>query len=283
MTVARQRTVGGVGHRLHGQWGVRRGRVVLRPGAPAPGHVLAGERRRQLLDEAEEVGDVGLHIGAHRRDAQTTVPHDHRRHAVGRQRVEGGIPEHLEVVVGVAVDQPGGDEGSGGIDDLFAVGVEVGAHLDDATVADPDIAAMRRCAGAVHDRAAADEEVAHVCHPVVVSRETVVKAGTASTAERGQARPACRLEGNSRGVRPTPCGVGPASGCPTANWSQRRETWHDEVPDPPGSGTLSVSPMAISRPRAVLPGRDRRVRRDPCLPASRRSAWPGGGRRPAPG
>ena len=53
--------------------------------------------------------------------------------------IERRVPEHLDVVVGVAVDQTRGHDGAAGVDLALAVGREVGGDLDDHTVAHTDV------------------------------------------------------------------------------------------------------------------------------------------------
>ena len=58
ITDAAERVVRDVRERLHRRRRLRRDRVVLRPRRPTPRHVLAREGGGQLLDEAQEIGDV---------------------------------------------------------------------------------------------------------------------------------------------------------------------------------------------------------------------------------
>src|SRR4051794_13608336 len=94
-------------------------------------------------------------------EGESAVATDDRRDAVEDRRTRGRIPGQLRVVVGVQVDKAGCDDEAARIDRARgALAVDVG---DEETVADTDVSLSRRCAGAVDDGAAANQEVEHVC------------------------------------------------------------------------------------------------------------------------
>ena len=100
-------------------------------------------------------------VVAHRRDAEAAVAHHDRGHAVAGQRVERGVPEHLEVVVGVRVDQPGRDERARASTSRSPSGARpspTSAITPSRTRTSPGRAGP---AGAVDDRAAADDQIRH--------------------------------------------------------------------------------------------------------------------------
>ena len=76
-----------------------------------------------------------------------------------RHRVDQRVPPHRRVVVRVAVDEPGRDVRTVGIDDRLAVGCEPRRDLGDRAVADADVRGARRCARPVDQRAAPDQQV----------------------------------------------------------------------------------------------------------------------------
>ena len=77
------------------------------------------------------------------------------------------VPEHLGVIVGVQVDEAGGDDQAGGID-LF-IGLPRGNAPDrgDQASRDADVAPVPGGAGAVHDHAVADHLVVTHLLPLV--------------------------------------------------------------------------------------------------------------------
>jgi hypothetical protein len=79
---------------------------------------------------------------------------------VQRRRREERVPRDLTVVVGVDVDEAGGDEPPGRVDLLSTLGVDP-PDRGDATVVDGDVGVDCRSAGAVDDRAPADHEIMH--------------------------------------------------------------------------------------------------------------------------
>ncbi len=90
--------------------------------------------------------------------------HDPISTVVTPWRTDSGRPgpvEHLDVVVGVDVDEPGQHPLAGGIDHLRATGLVefVRGHRGDAAVLDADIADRRGRAGSVEPAAVADDRV----------------------------------------------------------------------------------------------------------------------------
>jgi hypothetical protein len=67
--VPAQSVVTGVGEQGGGGGAARGDGVVLRPRPPPPRHVALEQRERQLLDEAQEIGDGVLHVLADRSHA----------------------------------------------------------------------------------------------------------------------------------------------------------------------------------------------------------------------
>ena len=71
-------------------------------------------------------------VGAHRREPDAAVAEHDGGDAVGGRGLEGVVPGDLAVVVGVQVEEAGGDDGAVGVDDL-ACRVADGADGDDAS------------------------------------------------------------------------------------------------------------------------------------------------------
>src|SRR5262249_24268253 len=88
----------------------------------------------------------------------------HRGDAVEARRGERGVPEDLSVVVRVDVDETGRDDVPLGVED--SVTGQPRTDLRDPVAVDRDIGDNSRLAGAVDDRAAADDQLTHVVsHP----------------------------------------------------------------------------------------------------------------------
>src|SRR3984957_3374220 len=95
-----------------------------------------------------------------RREADAAVAHHQRGDAVPARRSEIRVPGDLAVVVGVDVDEAGGDEESGRVD--FAPGrASRGADRSDLAAIDSDIADEAGLAGSIDHFSIADYEVMH--------------------------------------------------------------------------------------------------------------------------
>ena len=90
---------------------------VLADATPSPTTGPRGARRRgcpRRLPSARSA--CSLVRRADRGEPDAAVAHDDRRDAVARRRLEAVVPGGLAVVVGVDVDEAGGDEGPVGVD-----------------------------------------------------------------------------------------------------------------------------------------------------------------------
>ena len=117
-------------------------------------HLRPGQR----LDAAEQIGGVqrrGVHGG------ERAVANQHGGDAVPHRLGQPRGDEHLGVVVGVDVDEPGRHPLAGRVDHLGAAGdVERRrAYCHHALVADAEVTHRRRGAGAVEVPAVGDDEV----------------------------------------------------------------------------------------------------------------------------
>ena len=124
--------------------------------APSTAGTGTSSTKQNMSTTRLAAGDV------HGRQRDAAVAGDDGGHAVLRRRIEAVVPPHRAVVVGVDVDEPGCHERARGVDRRFAVGAQVGSDLGDQPVAHADVAPVRRPAGAVHDRAASNQQITHV-------------------------------------------------------------------------------------------------------------------------
>ena len=81
-----------------------------REGLPAPGHALGQRRAGDVLDAFHQLDQPSSWPGPNGREADAAVAHDERRDAMAGRRVERVVPGDLAVVVGVDVDEAGGDQ-----------------------------------------------------------------------------------------------------------------------------------------------------------------------------
>ncbi len=131
------------------------GGEVLGEGLPVPVDALGQRRARDVLDALHEIDQTTAVGDAHRREADPAASHHRRRHAVVAARRQLGVPGDLPVVVGVDVDEAGGDDRPGRVDDLSRAPRDV-ADGDDPSVGDGHVGPPPRPAAAIDDVAADD-------------------------------------------------------------------------------------------------------------------------------
>ena len=83
---------------------------------PVPGQARLQRGQRHALDPRHHPRDVVDVLRRHGRQGEAAVAAEHGGHAVQRRRAGVGVPEELGVVVGVQVDEAGGDQHAGGVD-----------------------------------------------------------------------------------------------------------------------------------------------------------------------
>ena len=138
----------------------------LAEGVPVP----RGARLQRVEGHAFDGGHHAHHVVdvlvGNRRDGEAAVAADHGGDAVERRRRDSGVPQDLRVVVGVDVDEAGGDDEAVGVDHPRGVSDGVGDRVTehDASVTDADVAPVTRRAGAVDDLGAAQEHVERAGH-----------------------------------------------------------------------------------------------------------------------
>ena len=160
---------------------------VLGEALPIPRKAFVKCGAGDVLDALHQLDESLAVAGPAWSETHTTVAHHHRCHPVPCGRKESVVPRGEAVIVGVDVDEARHDERAVGVDDAcpLAVGGVDLTDLDDVAARDRDIGRAGRCAGAVDDRATADDEVVG-CH--VVSLAPVPRARVALGSRPG-ARP----------------------------------------------------------------------------------------------
>ena len=134
---------------------------VLAVGLPVPREPFEDARGRDVLHRLHQRGEPRLVAPAHRRERHAAVAEHDRGHAVPARRRRVGVPRELGVEVGVDVDEARRHERAVGVDGAPGRVVDP-ADLGDAFAVDRDVAGEGRAAGAVDERATADDEI--VCH-----------------------------------------------------------------------------------------------------------------------
>ncbi len=89
------------------------GKVSNGHSSPSPARSAAGAHALDLLEGADD--EVAVR-GQGRGHAEAAVADDHGGDAVPRRHGEHAVPQDLGVVVGVDVDEAGGDDAAGGVD-----------------------------------------------------------------------------------------------------------------------------------------------------------------------
>ena len=133
--------------------------VLLEALPLTPGHAFGECRPRNVLDAFHDIHQRLFLALRTRREADTTIAHDHRGHAIAERRVERVVPSDLPVVVRVHVDPSRGNDRAIGLDDLGIGCVDSSADPDDDVARDGEVARDGRCAGPVDERAPTNKNV----------------------------------------------------------------------------------------------------------------------------
>ena len=120
---------------------------------PVPGepllHRLVGDR----LDPRHGEHGALPHVGTHRCEAEAAVADDHRGDAVPAGERQIRVPEELRVVVGVEIDEAGGDDHAARVDDPRTIRGGDPPDVRDAAGPDADVRPIALCPRSVDDDA----------------------------------------------------------------------------------------------------------------------------------
>jgi hypothetical protein len=159
---------------------------------PRPGQALVEHDAGDVLDALHQLDEPLVVGGADRGEADAAVAGDDRGDPVPRRRDHALVPRGLAVVVGVDVDEAGGDQQAVGVDRAPGGAVDL-ADGGDHPVGDGDVGGAGRGTGAVDDGAAADDQVmrAHGRLPLG-GRGAARRRRAAARCGRGRGRPRSR-------------------------------------------------------------------------------------------
>ena len=134
---------------------------VFGEGLPRPANALVQRRAWDVFDAFHELHEEVVAVGAYGCKADATVAEDGRRDTMPTRWGELMVPRRLPVIVGVGIDEAGSHQRAVGIEHFVGRAAQC-ADLDDHAAGDGNVRAKRRCAGAVDDGAALQQEVVHV-------------------------------------------------------------------------------------------------------------------------
>ena len=132
------------------------------PFPPAPVDAGIEGRFGHLLDQAEHAAERIPLLGPQRCQRQRAVAGHHGGDAVLDRRKGVRVEAELRVVVGVGVDEPGGDHTPGGVEHLARL-AGAAADGDHLAVVDRHVAVPAGQPRAIDDEPVADDEIEHDC------------------------------------------------------------------------------------------------------------------------
>ena len=161
-----------VGPDVEGEAAGRQRVEVLGEALPPPADPLGQRRAGDVLDSLHQLDQRRLAAGTDRREAHTAVAQHGRGHPVPARRRQVVVPGHLAVVVGVDVDEAGGDHQAVGVD-LVPDRTGDPSHLGDRAAGDGDVGRPGGRPGAVDHGAPTDHDVVHVTPPKTKSSRSM--------------------------------------------------------------------------------------------------------------
>ncbi len=128
---------------------------IFREGLPAPGYAFGHHHLWNILDALHQLDRQMALRFANGGEADATIAHDHRGHAMVGRGGKAAFPGDLTVIMGVHIDKARGDDHAGGVDLFLGAALDC-ANRGDSIADDADIAGKGRGSGAIHDGAATD-------------------------------------------------------------------------------------------------------------------------------
>jgi hypothetical protein len=134
----------------------------IRKGLPLPGQSCGQHRVRNFLDPIHQVHQGLAMMLLHWRETHTAISEKDGRHTMPARGCQQRVPHRLTVVVRVHVDPSRRNHQAHGID--LAPGRSLlAADGGDPAFCNGNVAAEGGLAGAIHDRAATNNDVVHAC------------------------------------------------------------------------------------------------------------------------
>ena len=169
---------------------------IFGEGFPVPRHAFGERCAGDVLDPFHQADQPFVAVGLGGGEADAAIAHHDGGDAVPARRRHFGVPRRLSVIMGVDVDEAGGDDLAGGVD-FLASRAEVFTHRDDPVAVDRDVRDKGRSARTIDDGAAANHQIMHVRSPdFLVSRRNL--SSKSRDANKRAAAPARRYDGGTR-------------------------------------------------------------------------------------
>ena len=131
---------------------------IFAEGFPLPLQAFVHDRAGDVLDAFHQLDQAFAVGGLAGGEADAAIAHDGGGDAMPGGGRHVAVPDRLGVVVGVDVDEAGGDEFAFGVD-FFRAAARDRADRGDPVADDADVGLARRAAGAVDDGAASDDQI----------------------------------------------------------------------------------------------------------------------------
>ncbi len=142
---------------------------IFREALPIPRQAVLQDREGQILHAFHQPDQPILILHPTRREAHPAIAGNHRGDTVPRRRLQPLVPGRLPVIMGVHIDETGGDKQAFGVNFLGAAPIDL-ANGGNAAILDRDIAFEPGAAAPVDNVALADDEIEIAAHLGSVSR-----------------------------------------------------------------------------------------------------------------
>src|SRR5262249_22567360 len=142
---------------------------ILGNGFPIPSHPCAHRLNWDRLVARHRQHGAFAILGLDRREPEPAIAEHHRGYAVPSGVSAPRIPANLGVVMGMEIDETGGDDETVSIDRLAGQARHSSAKMGDSAVPDPDVASVARDACSIDNCSAFDVNI-EVCHRTLPSK-----------------------------------------------------------------------------------------------------------------